>query len=223
MSSPTSSEPLAVLDDEGRPTGDVKPRDRVHQDGDWHAAIHIWVARPGGHVLLQRRGRDKDLEPLRLDVSVGGHPRAGETVLDAAREAEEELGLVLRPGQLAYLGTFRSQRSYPELEPPIHDREFRDVYVVADDRPLEQYVLDPVEVDTVYEVPLGRAMALFESGAYVPASGYDAMRRHSDALLFEDDLPSRGRESLLEGLRAVEAWLAGASSDAPRRVTADGS
>lgn len=207
ITSPADEEPLDVLDELGRATGEVKPRGQVHVDGDWHAATHIWIARPDGHVLLQRRGSQKDLEPLRLDVSVGGHQRAGETVLDATREVEEELGLVLRPGQLEYLGTFKSERTYQELEPPRLDREIREVYLVVDDRPLEHFVLDPAEVDTLYEVPLERAIALFESGTYVPASGFDSMRRPSDALLHEGDLPSLGRESLLEGLRAVEAWL----------------
>lgn len=205
--SAATDEMLDVLDDEGRPTGGVKSREQVHVDGDWHAAIHIWVVRPGQHVLLQRRGRRKDLEPLRLDVSVGGHLQAGETVLDATREAEEELGLLLRPGQLEYLGAFRCEREYQESLPPQVDREFREVYAVFDDSPLEQYLLDPLEVDTVYEVPLRSAIALFEHRTPVAAAGFDSLRRPSDALLYEGDLPSAGGPSLLEGLHALAAWL----------------
>jgi len=34
-----------VLDADGRPTGVVKPRSRVHADGDWHRSVHVWLAR----------------------------------------------------------------------------------------------------------------------------------------------------------------------------------
>ena len=92
---------LDVLDDNGNPTGERKPRSAVHLDGDWHRALHLWVVREGHLVVLQRRAADKDLEPLKLDVTVGGHYRAGELFVDVLREAEEEIGLVLRPGQNA--------------------------------------------------------------------------------------------------------------------------
>ena len=36
-------EEFDVLDAEGRPTGRVKARSAVHRDGDWHAAVHVWV------------------------------------------------------------------------------------------------------------------------------------------------------------------------------------
>lgn len=208
-SAATNLEPLDVLGPDGRATGVVKARGKVHEDGDWHRAIHIWVVQQERYVLLQRRSRDKELEPLRLDVSVGGHLRAGETLLDALREAEEELGLELRPGQVEYLGTAVSERRYPDHEPPLLDREHQDVYVVRDDRPLQAYRLQASEVDTLYEVPLEKAIALFEAGEPVAAAGYDSMRRPSDALLYAADLPSQGGEVHLEALRRVAAYLRG--------------
>ncbi len=209
---------LDVLDDHGNPTGQVKARRAVHEDGDWHRAIHIWVVREGRYVLLQRRSRDKDLEALKLDVSVGGHVRAGEVHLDALREAEEELGLSLRPGQLDYLGTTVSVRRYPDLPTPIVDREHQDVYVVRDDRLLDEYHLQFDEVDTLYEVPIDRAIGLFRGGAHVAAAGFDNMQRPSNALLIDSDLPSQGRELLVESLERVAAYLNGeeASSIAQR-------
>src|SRR5690606_19690656 len=145
---------LDVLDDNGNPTGERKPRSAVHRDGDWHRAFHLWVVREGHLVILQRRAEEKDLEPLRLDVTVGGHYRAGEMFVDVLREAEEEIGLVLRPGQVAFLGTVRSERHYPDPDPPRVDREFQEIYATHDDRPLSAYVQEPEEVDTLYEVPL---------------------------------------------------------------------
>src|SRR5919204_6713689 len=81
-----------VYDGAGRPTGRVKRRGDVHRDGDWHRSFHCWVlceseANPA--LLLQRRGPHKDTWPNRLDSSVGGHFRAGETLDEVLREVEE--------------------------------------------------------------------------------------------------------------------------------------
>ena len=85
-------EPFDVLDATGAPTGRVKARAAVHLDGDWHRALHIWVA---GHdesgepfLMFQRRSAAKDTWPGRFDTTVGGHFRAGETLAEAMREVE---------------------------------------------------------------------------------------------------------------------------------------
>lgn len=210
-----AAELLDVLDEQGRPTGETKPRGLVHRDGDWHRAVHVWLVRSDGDVVLQRRSADKEIEPLRLDVSVGGHLQAGELDIDAVREVEEELGLFLKPGALHHLLTLTTERRYPG----VTDREHQEVYVVRDDTPLAHYVLKPDEVEVVYEVPLGRALALFETGAHVPAPGHDAMRRVNNALLVADDLPSQGRDSLAQELRAVAAWHESLSQDPAVRPT----
>ncbi len=206
---PVAAELLDVLDGEGNPTGVTKPRARVHIDGDWHRALHLWIVREADLVVLQRRAKGKDLAPLKVDVSVGGHYRSGETLLDVLREAEEELGLEVRTGQLNYLTTARSERHYPEMSPPRIDREHHDVYVLRDDRPLEGYTLAADEVETLYEVPVDAAIALFESGAPVPVYGFDSQGRVSNALLIADDVPAAGRETLVDELRLVKAWIVG--------------
>lgn len=204
---------LDVLDEQGLPTGEAKARGRVHQDGDWHRAIHIWVVREENLVLLQRRSMTKDLEAGKIDVSIGGHYRAGELFVDALREADEELGLTLRPGQPEYLGTVRDVRAYPDAEPPLLDREFQEVYVVRDEQGLDRYVLDPHEVDTLYELPVDKAIALFRDGEYVAAAGFDSMRRPSNALLYDADLPSQGRMLHVQALERVREWLAGTPAE----------
>src|SRR5688572_23762833 len=120
---PHDAELIDVLDAEGRSTGESKARWEVHRDGDWHRAAHVWVVRADGHVLVQRRALVKQIEPGRLDVSVGGHLVAGELEVDVVREIEEELGLVLPFGSLTYLGTAVTERTYDDYL----DREFQDV------------------------------------------------------------------------------------------------
>jgi isopentenyldiphosphate isomerase len=59
-----------------RPMG-RKARSKVHAEGDWHRAVHVWLVDREGGLLLQRRSEHKDTFPGRLDVSVGGHIESG--------------------------------------------------------------------------------------------------------------------------------------------------
>jgi len=194
---------LDVLDEQGRPTGISKPRGRVHRDGDWHRSLQLWVLRGDGHVLLQRRATQKDLEGGRIDVTVGGHYRSGETLPEVLREAREEIGLELEPQDLHQLLTRRVERFYPK----VVDREFQEVYVLRCDHPLTYYQLDCREVFALYQAPLTRVIELYRAGRYLPAAGMDCQQRENNALLVEDDLISQGREDTVVALRAALDWL----------------
>lgn len=200
----SDDELLDILDESGSVTGETRPREEVHRSGDWHRVFHLWIVRDNGTLLLQRRSRHKDLEPNKVDVTVGGHLRAGESVFDAVREVEEEIGLEVQPERLVHLGSWRSERSYPEAR----DREFQEVFALICDWPLDRYSLDCQEVYILYELPLSRALALYRDGAPVPAAGYDCQYRINDALLVEDDLIEQARVCVSEQLEALSAWLA---------------
>ena len=201
-----ATEPLDVLDHAGRPTGAVKARAEVHRDGDWHRAFHLWVLDPDGYVLLQRRSPAKDLAGGCIDVSVAGHVRAGETLLDVLREADEEIGLELRPGAVTFLETLRSERSYPG---GVVDREFQDVYaVVVPGRDLTEYAVRCDEVTVLYEAPLARVIDLYRDGTPLPVAGWDCQARRNDALLVADDLIAPARETTLASLERLAAWWA---------------
>jgi isopentenyldiphosphate isomerase len=201
-----ANEPLDVLDASGRPTGEVKPRADVHRDGDWHRAFHLWVLHPDGYVLLQRRSRSKDLAGGCVDVSVAGHLRAGETLQGVLREADEEIGLALRPGEVTFLETLRSERVYPD---GVVDREFQDVYaVVVPDRALTDYAVRCHEVAVLYEAPLARTIELYRDGTPLPVAGWDCQARHNDALLVADDLIVPARAATLASLERLAAWWA---------------
>jgi isopentenyldiphosphate isomerase len=149
-----------VLDADGRPTGVRKPRGEVHRDGDWHGALHIWVGGIGPDgvpfVLLQRRSQSKDTWPGALDVAVGGHLRAGETLAEAIREAEEEIGLSIGLADVVRLG-----RRFA-LSVSGTDNEVQEVLGVRSDRPLGAYRLHEEEVDGIVSVPLPAAIDLFD-------------------------------------------------------------
>lgn len=143
-----------VIDFYGMPTGVTKRRVDVHRDGDWHRAVHVWVYGKDDReafTVVQRRGLGKDTWPGAIDATAAGHLSAGETPEDAWREIEEELGIVPDVNALQHVGT----RIIAGEEPPDRlDREYEEVYLLRDDRPLAGYLPDPVEVDALVRIPL---------------------------------------------------------------------
>lgn len=145
-----------VITEDGLPTGVVKRRADVHRDGDWHRAIHVWfhgVEDGVPFVLYNLRGRHKDTWPERLDVTVGGHLAAGETVEEAYREIEEEIGIAADPARLRLLGT---RKAYGVIE-----RELQDTFLYRDDRPLAGYWPNPAELEGLVQVAVADALRLF--------------------------------------------------------------
>jgi isopentenyldiphosphate isomerase len=149
-----------LCDADGRPLGRARARGLVHRDGDWHRSLHVWVileAEAGPAVLFQRRSLTKDTHPGKVDASVAGHVRAGETVEASLREAEEEIGLAVGPSDVVRLGL----RRHVSHRPPSHsDRELQDIFYVTTRRPLESLRPDPDEVLGLIAVALPAALAL---------------------------------------------------------------
>ena len=143
-----------VVRADGVPLGFSKARADVHRDGDWHCAVHVWVAgrdEGGPFLLSQRRALGKDTWPGKLDATVGGHLRAGEGVDEALREVEEEIGVAVVRGDLRSLGVHLSVN---EAEPGVRDRELQSVFLLRDDRPLAGYRPHPVELASLVKLPL---------------------------------------------------------------------
>ncbi|GBD21522.1 Isopentenyl-diphosphate Delta-isomerase [bacterium HR28] len=152
-----------VLTPEGERTGLTVTRGVAHRSGLWHAAFHLWVAwREGAEifVLLQRRSLTKDTMAGRIDVSVGGHFRAGEydpqRLRQGAdrepvlRELYEELGLQADPRDLRWVGTRWSQHQEQNTE----DYEIQELFLWLLPAPPHTLMPDPQEVAQVLAVPL---------------------------------------------------------------------
>jgi isopentenyldiphosphate isomerase len=165
VTAPLAQDPDELFDivtADGTPTGRTKRRADVHRDGDWHRAVHVWIYGiddTGPYLLLNQRGRHKDTWPLRLDATVGGHLGAGESVEDAFREVEEEVGVVPDVNDLYYLGR-RFRSSGGEL-PGIIDREIQEVYLLRDCRPYLEFRPNPAELEGLVRISLGSALDLF--------------------------------------------------------------
>jgi isopentenyldiphosphate isomerase len=160
---------LDVLDDLGRPTGEVVYKSEAHRRGLFHRCFHCWITGQdavGPYLLVQRRATAKDTWPGYLDVTAAGHLQSGEEpVMGGLRELEEELGLRVDPGRLAPLGTRRIEQEIPQG----CDREFHDVFLLLDGTPPRDLRLQEGEVEAVLRVGLGDVEAL---GAGVSAREY---------------------------------------------------
>ena len=65
----------------------IKERSLVHEDGDIHGTVHIWIRRKtekGYDLLLQKRSKEKDSFPGCYDISSAGHISAGDEPLETA-------------------------------------------------------------------------------------------------------------------------------------------
>ncbi|WP_458463776.1 NUDIX hydrolase [Paenibacillus sp.] len=154
-----------IYDDQQHWIGTAQ-RSEVHAKGYWHRSFHCWIVRDEGEqrlVLFQRRRDIKDTFPGCYDITAAGHLTAGEQLQDASRELEEELGVHVAFKALTYLLTATQQLHGEVRGVPFVDREFSAVYGLCLNQPLEAYVLQPSEVDSLYEVPLDDLLALFRN------------------------------------------------------------
>ncbi|MFW6181360.1 MAG: NUDIX hydrolase [Spirochaetota bacterium] len=137
-----------ILDEDGTPTGSRAGRREVHARGLLHGAAHLWIFNSRGDLLLQLRAPGKDSHPGLWDISVAGHIDAGEGPESAAvREAREELGLAVRPGELLPHGKRTSL--LVSGDGGFIDREISWVFLLHCEKPVEQFVLQSVEVSRV--------------------------------------------------------------------------
>lgn len=75
---------------------EVGTRDKLqaHLHGELHRAFSVFVLNTDGQLLLQRRAGSKYHTAGKWSNTCDGHPRPGETVLDAAqRRLAEEMGI----------------------------------------------------------------------------------------------------------------------------------
>jgi isopentenyl-diphosphate delta-isomerase len=158
-----------VLDSSGRPVGIRKSKSGVHQDGDWQGAAHVWILNRKGQILIQRRSPTKENWPNLWDVSVAGHISAGERPVETAiREAREELGITLFPGECRYLFTILDQVTLNKGN--YVDNEFHHVFLVERDLDVRDLKFSDGEVAEVRFVAVRKLQTNLatDPGRFVP-------------------------------------------------------
>lgn len=150
-----------ILDENGNKTGETKPRSEVHRDGDWHAAVHIWIINNNREVLLQRRCANKDSHPNMLDISCAGHLSAGDSSLEGAvRELKEELGLDVKPEELEYIKTLKSESKYTS---DFINNEFNALYILRTDKGIEDMKYQEDEISEIFFVTYEKFKEMVEN------------------------------------------------------------
>ena len=94
---------LIAVVDENDQFIENQPRNKVHELGLRHRAVHILVFNDKQQLFLQKRSLNKDINAGLWDTSAAGHVDAGETYAACAhRETIEELGVCV-DSTLAFL------------------------------------------------------------------------------------------------------------------------
>lgn len=141
---------LDLVNENGMPTGQVKERTLVHQDGDRHRTSHVWLVRcreGSWQVLLQKRSDSKDSHPGCNDISSAGHIPAGEDWLTSA--CRELLGLPVRPDALHEVGIRRFYWEGTFYGKPFRDRQVSKVYYLLWDGDPSALTLQKSEISQV--------------------------------------------------------------------------
>lgn len=132
---PEPDELFDVVDDENRVI-DVMSRSEVHRLGLRHRAVHVFLFRTDGRMLIHLRSPAKAEFPSVWSSSAAGHVTSGEAPDECVqRELEEELGLKAR---LDFC-----------LEVPACSEtcmEFTRLYVATSD---DEIAPDPTEISAV--------------------------------------------------------------------------
>ena len=200
---------LDVLDELGRPTGEVVWKSEAHRRGLFHRCFHCWVAgedAEGRYLIVQRRAAAKDTWAGCLDVTAAGHLQSGEGPLAGGlRELEEELGLRVGPERLIPLGTRRIEQEIPQG----CDREFHDVFLLLDGTPPQDLRLQEGEVEGVLRVGLEAAESLGADRGSAPATEYADGEVSATRVSLSDFVPNQD-----DYLRRV--------AEAARRILAGG-
>jgi len=130
-------------------SGVVKTQQQAWKDEDWIGVFNLWVIQnnPVPSIVYQQRSSNSSWAPNKLDVTAGGYYRTGETMKDGLREVKEELGKNYARDTLTYLG----QKIYIGVDTKGREKKnLVDIFMVFDNSGLDSYVLDSMEVHSIY-------------------------------------------------------------------------
>ncbi|MGO4918961.1 NUDIX hydrolase [Maribacter spongiicola] len=138
---------IDILDADGNMTNTTAMKSEAHKNGWFHQTVHIWFYTSDGEILIQQRGRKKDIYPLLWDVSVAGHIGAGEDIVTSAlREVQEEIGLNIASSDLEKIGIFKSVKNHSEV---LKDYEFHHTFIAEIKSPFNTLQKQDSEVEAL--------------------------------------------------------------------------
>ncbi len=149
-------EPFQTFDASGNAAG-IAPRSRVHREGLWHCAATVFLFRPDGRLVIQRRQGSKDVCPGAWDLSVAEHLTPGETYEQGAhRGLFEELGIEHIPLE-RWGGVIRAQIEIAEYG--LKDYELQQPFRGVFGGVLRPNTDEVADIDVIELKALGMAFA----------------------------------------------------------------
>ena len=125
-------------------------KSEILRKGLWHRTARVFIYNSSGEILIQLRGKDKELYANLWDVGAAGHVAAGENYVDTAvREAQEELGLSISKEKLDLLMVEKFEQSWGDL----NEKVFAGTYLAKFDGRIGDLKIQTDEVQELKFVP----------------------------------------------------------------------
>lgn len=146
-------------------SGKVKPLFQAWNDEDWIGTFNLWILQtdPVFSLIYQVRSNRSCWSPNRLDVTAGGHYKAGESLQDGLREVKEELGKEYSFKSVYFVG--RKLHVSPDEKGRIRQNVV-DICFTIDNSPLESFLLQKTEVSAVCVIPIEKLQKVHTQAKY---------------------------------------------------------
>lgn len=194
------------------PTGKSVLRQIAHKQGIAHEGVHLWIIRENNkkfEILLQKRAKNKDLYPGYLDITVGGHVPFGLQKNKIQKEASEELGIEPLDNDMIDLGYYRYEEK-DEINNFFH-REFQHVYLLCDNRKLDNYCFNDGEVEAIYALLFEDFKSIFYKKSTIDSEFYNGKKISRTKITKSDFHPlffTSPMENYLKTLfQAIECYI----------------
>jgi len=143
-------------------TGETHIRGEKLPPERYHLVVHVWIKNSKGEWLISQRAASRPTFPLKWEC-VGGSVTAGEDSLtDAIREAEEEVGVKLDPAQGKLVNTTVRE----------HFQDIKDDWLFLYDGPIDLRNATTDEVADMHWMTVPEIRALYDAGELVHTLGY---------------------------------------------------
>ena len=174
---------------EFKKSGQTKTLSRAWADQDWIGSFNLWVIQnePIPAIVYQIRSPKSSWAPMKLDVTSGGHYRAGEVLQDGLREVEEELGKSYQFSKLTYLGR-KIHLGYDEKKRLRHN--IVDISFIIDNSALTNFTLQKEEVYGLCVCPIEELLKVHTNKNYnFTVNGIDADHKNIQIKVTQDSFP----------------------------------
>lgn len=150
ISRENQEESLTFYNEQNEPIGIVNREEGINR-GLLLEGVQLWIMNPeNNQVLMQRRSRNKQNNPSKIDVSVSAHVEPDETAIQAMlREAREEIGLE----DSEYLYSKMQKFAENKINLADYGRQGRYImhfYLAFLNNPLESYTKQDSEVEELF-------------------------------------------------------------------------